>query len=1144
MLRLSSVIQSSRMGIARCFAACLLLALSGSQVEAQLSTASVTGVVRDASGSVLAGAKLTLTNLATTVSHEAESNSSGNYLFLSIQPGSYSLTATAAGFQTSQIPRVLLEVSQTATLDVNMQVGTLKQTLVVEASGELLQQSTAEVGAVISAKQVVDLPLNGRNFTQLLSLAPGVAPISVSQNSGGFGNVASGTSFSFPAINGQTNRSNFFLTDGLNNQGAFSSTYAVPPIIDSMAEFKVSGHNDLAEFGGVLGGVINVATKSGTNSLHGTAWEYLRNSEFNARNTFLPGVTVFRQNQFGFSVGGPVVLPKLYNGKNKTFFFGAYEGFEYSKAANAFLHYPTDAELSGNLTGFPQAYDPQTTRLNPNGSGGFIRTPFANNQIPANRIDGRMVNFIRAIRPPLVNTGNGNNNAINDTPYIQHQKEFTGRIDQTVGTKDSFWFRYSAIYYDTTGYNTGGNGIPGRTNLITDNPGQNFGASWVHTFSPSLLLQAQYGRSHQETNSSNVYTGISSSLVQGLQFDPNFTANFTGNASVVPQIQISNYSTVPGVSSSLNPNETNVHQWKANLSKTTGSHTFRVGGEINSSTFESIYANANVNFAQQQTSDPSNPSANPGNSIASLLLNVPDGGGRRNVHETTRWGGVMGFYVQDSWKATSRLTVNLGLRYDRTFIPPYGKKDTIGQNGGIETGSIDFNNGTYVVQQLPPTCAFRGYAPCLPGNGALPDHVVLSPTGKIYHDTTNNWAPRVGLAYRATSSIAVRAGFGIYYDNWAAITQTSQNYEGSWPDVGQQLANNLNVPTSAQPRPTIIGQSPFSGGGGAFPAATPFQQVQWFYDPYGKNPYSLQWNFGIAKQINNSTTVNLDYVGSGSRRLDLGGYYNVALTPGPGDPTARQPYPYIHPTYYDRTIGRGNYNSLQFQFTRRFTDGFSYQASYTYSKSIDIGSSGWYGVEGQSVQDPYHFNNDRSVSGFDLTHVLSASILYQLPFGKGKRFATGNRVTDYIIGGWQLNTISSARSGQPYNLSVSGDTANTGNTGYLRPNFTGGSGDISNPTRQQGFNTAAFRAPGLYSFGNFGRYRLRSSPYWNIDVSIFRQFPFAEGRLVEFRAESFNLPNTAIMNTPNGSVTDANFGKITSTANTERSLQLGLKIIF
>src|SRR4051794_9070320 len=306
-------------------AACVLLAFQAIPAYSQLSSASVTGVIRDSSGSVVPQVRLTLRNVETTVERNAASNDAGNYVFLNVTPGRYMLEASKAGFQTTQIPAFTLAVNQTSTLDVELRVGTITQTVEVQAAGELIQSSTSELGAVVAEKQVVDLPLNGRNFTQLLSLSPGVAPVSVSQNSGGFGNVASGTTFVFPSINGQTNRSNFFMTDGLNNQGAFQSTYAVPPIIDAMSEFKVNAHNDQAEFGGALGGIINVVTKSGTNQLHGSLWEFVRNDAFNARNTFQNSVTVFRQNQYGASAGGPVILPKLYNGRNKTFFFAAYQ---------------------------------------------------------------------------------------------------------------------------------------------------------------------------------------------------------------------------------------------------------------------------------------------------------------------------------------------------------------------------------------------------------------------------------------------------------------------------------------------------------------------------------------------------------------------------------------------------------------------------------------------------------------------------------------------------------------------------------------------------------------------------------------------------------------------------------------------------
>jgi hypothetical protein len=629
-------------------------------------------------------------------------------------------------------------------------------------------------------------------------------------------------------------------------------------------------------------------------------------------------------------------------------------------------------------------------------------------------------------------------------------------------------------------------------------------------------------------------------------FADSFAGGFIGGKSVIPSIGVDGFFS-GGESDSLNPNFGNVHQYMANVSKIIGNHTLKWGGEYSASTFESIYRNANTQFSAQETGNPSN-SSEPGSSLASFLLNVPDNAGRRNVHETTRPGGVMSFYVQDAWKFKPNLTINIGLRYDRTFQPPYGTNDTIGQNGGIETGAIDFSSGNYVLQKLPPSCNDRGHAPCIPGDGTLPAHVIVDPRGKIYHDTTKNFGPRIGFAYKLGAKTAIRSSFGVFWENWASVTQTAQNYEGAWPDIGQQLANNLNKPTPSQATPNVTGQNPFAiGGAGLFPAPTPFSQVQWFMDPNAKNPYSLQWNLGVQHQFNEATVMTVNYVGSGSRRLDVGGYYNVALTPGPGDPQQRALFPYIGPTFYDRTIGRGSYEALQFHFERRFSKGFAYQVAYTYSKSIDIGASGWYGVEGQSVSDPYHLDRDRGPSGFDLTHVLSLNMLYDLPIGKGKRFTTNNGVLDYVLGNWQFNNVFLARSGLPYNVYVSGDVANTGNVGwaqYERANLVGDP-HLDHPTWNQAINTAAFQIPAQYTFGNLGRDRMRTPGFWNLDTSLFRAFPIREGLKLEFRAEAFNIFNTVIYGQPNNDMADtANFGKVLSTANSPRQLQLGAKVIW
>jgi hypothetical protein len=433
---------------------------------------------------------------------------------------------------------------------------------------------------------------------------------------------------------------------------------------------------------------------------------------------------------------------------------------------------------------------------------------------------------------------------------------------------------------------------------------------------------------------------------------------------------------------------------------------------------------------------------------------------------------------------------------------------------------------------------------------------VVDPSGKIAHDTLTNFGPRVGFAYRLGNRTVLRGAAGIVYDNWAAVSQMAQNIEGAWPDIGQLIANNLNQPSTASATPTTTAQDPFAGGGGGlFPAPTPFNQVQWFYDPHIKNPYSMQWNFGVQRELNSSTTVDVNFVGSGSRRLNVGGYYNTALTPGPGDPQARAPFPYIAPTFYDRSIGNGSYNALQVELNKRYSNGLAYQVAYTYSKSIDEGSSGWFGVEGQSLTDPYNVPGSRGPSGFDLRHTLSVNTLYQIPVGHG-RYSTKNAVLDYILGNWQINNIFTARSGVPFNVFYgASDLANTGNVSwaqYDRANLVGDphSGSCPNGSSVGSvnciFNTSAFAVPAQYTFGNSGRDAFRAPSFWNLDTSIFRQFPFwGEGRRIEFRAEAFNIFNTVIYGTPGSDISNlSSFGKANSTANSPRQLQLGAKVIF
>jgi outer membrane receptor protein involved in Fe transport len=940
--------------------------------------------------------------------------------------------------------------------------------------------------------------------------------------------------FVFPSVNGQTNRSNFFLMDGVHNHAVYTGVYAVPPIIDAIQEFKVQSHNDQAEFGGATGGIINVVTKSGTNELHGSAWEYVRNDAFDARDRYLARVTPFKQNMFGVTAGGPVVLPKLYNGRNQTFFFLGYQGFQFRRAAQTLYRVPTAANLAGDLSDEPrQIFNPFSTRPDPASPGSFIRDPFQGNRIPASMIDPGLVLYARTTLPAPIVTGVADRNALDPTPFKQSQEEYTARLDQTFRAKDFFWFRYSGRMQDTD--SSGGRQA---ISNINENRSRNVAFSWVRTFNASTVMHIQYGRVLVKNPMGTKFRSLPANFLRDVGLSEQFAANFIGGAQLIPGFNVADFFS-GGEGGILKSKPVDIDQIKGNVSKIVGNHTFKFGGEWNQTTHFNDVTQIGVGFTAFQTADPRSP-GNTGSSLASYLLNVPDNANRRNTHDSTRWGGIAGGYFQDQWKATPKLTVNLGLRYDRTWRPPYGRPE----DNNLEVGSLDLNRGVYLLQVKSPSCEDRKTQPCIPTpGGVLPEHVEVDPRGKIYHDWTDNWQPRVGLAYRAGPNTAIRAGFGIFFESWAAITQSGQNYSGTWPTVAQQLANNLNNPQGSQATPSIKATNPFPAG--LFPEPTPFNQVQWFMDPLSKNAYSMQWNFGVQHQVQN-TVVSLSYVGSGTRRLNLGGYYNVALTPGPGDPRQRAPYPYIAPTYYDRSWGRSNYHSMQFLLDRKFSRGLAYMVSYTWSKSIDIGCSGWFGVENCSVQDPYNFNLDRSVSGFDLTHVLSVNWVYQLPIGKGKLLQTGNRALDYIIGNWQMNGITLLRSGQPFTVGISGDIANTGSVGspfYERLNLVGNY-KPANQRPEEWLVRSAFAAPAQYTFGNLGRNAFRSDWLKNVDLSIFRQFPIRERALFEFRAEAFNIFNLTTFGLPVNNFSSPNFGRVLSLANPPRQLQLGAKLFF
>jgi hypothetical protein len=1033
----------------------------------------------------------------------------------------------------------------------------------VTATAAQVQASTAELGTAIARTEVNDLPLNGRNFTQLLALTPGVSPISTAQNSGG-GDLWAGNTigtFTFPSVNGANNRANFFFLDGFNDQQSMIATVGTTPILDSIQEFKVQSHNDSSQFGGALGGIINVVTKSGTNEYHGGVWEFLRNNALDARNFFSANTIPYKQNQFGGMIGGPL-RP---GGTPKTWFFAGYEGYRSVRAASRLLNVPTRQELTGDLSAYTttQIYNPFTTRPDPALPGQYLRDPFMCdasgnplepgvvgtpcNKIPTSLIAQDLVNYVLPDLPTPINTGVAGYNVIDNTPNRIRQDTATLRFDRQFSERTSGWLRYTGF----TQPDSVSGGYPGSTSNLFEH-GYQAATSITHTFGGgSKVLTVGFGRNTQQINLINKLS-VAENLGLEVGFDPSFASGATRiNAATVgginPSVGMTGFDSRPSIGLT-NLHAADIWEWKADFTWVRGRHTIGMGLDLNTDNLTQPLASSSISFSSAQTSNLESP-AGTGSALASMLLGVVDGANYRNLKETVHDGWVDGFYIQDSWKATNKLTVNIGLRYEFRLWPVYGSLEDNNQY----VGNYDLDRGLYIVARVPPKCdvAAGVGAPCIPTpDGSLPEHVIKTPfeSGAIYHNTYDNWGPRLGLAYRLRPTTVIRAAGVKFFDNWGGQLSNSQAYEGSWPSMGQQIISNANYPTSDNALPSAMWDNPFNAGAAGpvmLPAATPFQQVMWFVDPHGQNAYSLQWNFGVQQSLGTSTLLEADYVGSHSSRLDLDGYRNQALYPAPGDQAPRRPFPYITPTFFGKSVGKSSYNAFQFRLRRSESKGLSYIISYTWSKNINYACDGWFGAEGCNITQLYNMKADRAAAGFDVPHMLVTSWTYELPFGKGKTFATGNKVLDAVVGPWSINGIYTIRSGEPFNLGVSGDIPNVG-ASSVRPDIVGPLYSGAR-TPEKWFNTSAFVVPAAYTFGNFGRNVLRQTRSSNFDMSVFRniQLPFSEATRLEFRAEFFNAWNQAWLGgCLDTTVQSSNFGKASCTRNTEREIQFALKLYF
>ncbi len=1178
-------------------------------VQAQTATGSVNGTITDSTGGAVPAATVKLTNQATRIETTRSTNDYGTFVFVNVQPGTYVLRVSQPGFKEAEIAPFTVGVSQSATVDVKLDVGAVSEKVDVTAEGTLVQSTTTELGTVIAQRVVNDLPLNGRNFTQLLTLTPGVTPVSTSQNkSVGCceGNVGiPGSGFSDPSFHGQQNRSKLYFFDGIINTNIRGPTYIVIPNIDLIQEFMVVGHDAKAEFGGATGGVVNMVSKSGGNSVHGSAFEYVRNNFFDARNALADvnrtGPAAFRQNQFGAEITGPVF-------KNKTFFSGGYDGWRYSQPSQGLSYVPTAAEVAGDFSRTSNVvhdiYNPYSTRA---AGAGFARdrfrcdasgTPLPVNAlrqqdqssgVPCNKIPQALIfapmqQFFQtyAATPNYSATGDLRNNFLQNRSTTNNSNSYQIRIDHRFRDADSVFFRYTE--HRVTGFTPFGE--VGSTS--GGSQGRNYGGGWIHTFGANMVLDVRAGYAGRP----GVDAGQQNAHPAGL--DPLKKAGFGeidkygGMLVTLNTAEWTNGGNnsfgIRGAAPRENPN------WSLspNLTWIKGSHNIRTGfwfidaKRIQQNTFQTYF------FGDDQTGDPARASGTTGYSLASALMGfstnfqgqLPELNGGPVKFKYAAWA----LYVQDEWKVRKGLMLTLGLRYDGLTQP-----QTL---DGRLWNALDIPNQQWIIgaERMPQLCSSAQRSPCIPDAFQSDPHfanVVLA--GKSFFapaPVRDNWGPRIGVAWHVGPKTVLRAGYGLYWDAIPARSQYAQNdlEMAVWPSTTAFAGNVNTVADFANGNQKLItdiqGHFPTP-----LPTTNPWTPANTFGDdPKIKDSYSQQWNLEVQREIQANLMFSAAYVGSTNGRLPYTGLANAARQASPaGTPAAQvdalRAMPWVNANItYTQSIGYSHYNALQTKLQRRFSHGLHSLLAYTFSKSTDV-SSGYFNVEngpggGSTVQNYYDQSTARGVSGYDITHFVSWANVYELPVGRGKKWLASGPAS-WILGDWQINNILQARTGQPYNLQVTGDVANlrgsAPNIGtYARPNiiadpFTAGP-VAANPNAacrssvSQGgsapdvvgnsatwFNPCAFAVPSG-AFGNLGRNSFRGAPVVNMDLSIFKSIPLPkEGWAVQLRFEAFNVFNIQNWEVPAGlTIGNANAGQITSLAagTAPRQLQFGVRFQF
>jgi Carboxypeptidase regulatory-like domain len=1081
----------------------VLLLLLGSTALSQTSTGEISITVLDPSSTAIAGAAVTVTGSQTgNTVRSLPTNDRGIAAVPLLPPGSYDVSVTAKGFKTENSRGINVDSGQIVTLPIHLQLGSTSESVTVVGEAPLVNEESGTLAQVVTQQQIVQLPLNGRDYLNLANLTPGAIPSYGSRDQ------------TFSAY-GNTGLQNAFLLDGARNENYIRGLDTrtrdmIRPPLDALSEFTVQTSNYSAQFGAAAGAVVNAITKSGTNELQGSAYDFLRNDHLDAINFFAPPGPrpLLVQNQFGGSLGAPVV-------KNHAWVFAAYEGVNERSEQTSESTVPSAAQHNGSF-GSVAIFNPFSTVANPSGTG-YLRTPFPGNTIPSsllNPIGQSLVNDY-----PLPNVPGSSSLFAYNAPQLQTSKNGVVRGDVQLTTKDTMSARYSIYRTDIDAYAALPPPAQTPVNRSIDTAGVGYG--YTRTFSPTLVNEFRFSWTTLDLHQDG--TLPENQIIPG--------ALAPGVDTSIPTFNVSGYTTL-GAQPSCCGNipltkSSGVWDFSDNMTKSLGAHLLKFGAEfmlIRPTTQAANNARGSFGFTGVFTQNPQS-RTNTGNSIADLLLGTANSVTTGTIAQAIERGWYAGEYFQDEWKVDQNLTINLGVRYE--LFSPY----------------IETKNRMANLILTPGDPLYGQYI--LAGDPRKPRSLLTT--------DKKDWAPRVGFAYKVPGAkdLVIRSAFGIFYaqdqgngvvsrmtDNppfygYGAVSITSDQ---TFPSSGFVLSSSASLPQVAPINPASFVLKPSSTA----------SLVSWPNE--NTTPYVEEWNFTVEKGLPWNMVWRSSYVGNTG--VHIWGTYqgNQPLTNGPGSPTTRRPLASITvaPITVFSPWNMSSYEGMSTEVEKRFSTGVSFISSFTWGHAIDYQDPALDLCDGcgngDTVQNAYNRRAQRSAADNDVRLRYTLGGMFELPFGRGKRFLQSG-VGSAIAGGWQLTAIYQVQTGLPFTPSLSFDNANAGTVSY--PNRIC-SGSLSNPTVNEWFNTSCFATPPQYVFGNGGRNSLRGPGENNIDLSVHRDFrmPVEHATTLQLRIEAFNAINHPQFALPGATVGSSTFGVITATSVANRQVQLAARLVF